>query len=134
MRVRRMVFLGVAVVTSALPSQPLRTKSPVRRPLLDKLERCRVPGLDEEVLCGRHEVAESRAVANSRRLSLNIVVLPATTDSVIVPACRSSGPVSHWTEYVAVSPTRNGMAPGGGGGATFTSSRAASLVSVQTTS
>src|SRR5687767_15538702 len=57
-----------------------------------------------------------------------------TTDNVIVPAGRSSGPVSHCTEYVAVSPTRNGTGPGGGGAATSSSSSAASLASVQTTS
>jgi pimeloyl-ACP methyl ester carboxylesterase len=49
----------------------------------DKLAPCRVAGLDEDVLCGRREVFENRATATGRTIALNVVVLPATTDSVL---------------------------------------------------
>src|SRR5882672_10605794 len=42
-----------------------------------KLKPCHVPGVDEEVLCGRYEVYENRAARKGRKIGLNIVVLPA---------------------------------------------------------
>ena len=55
-----------------------------RRTAFDgKLTPCRVAGLDQEVLCGRHEVFENRAAATGRTIPLNIVVLPASTDTVL---------------------------------------------------
>jgi pimeloyl-ACP methyl ester carboxylesterase len=42
------------------------------------LAPCRVPGVEREVLCGRLEVPERRDLAASRRISLSVVVLPAT--------------------------------------------------------
>jgi pimeloyl-ACP methyl ester carboxylesterase len=48
-----------------------------------KLTTCRVAGLDEDVLCGRREVYEDRAAGRGRTIALNIVVLPATTDSLV---------------------------------------------------
>jgi len=44
-----------------------------------KVTPCRVPGVEEEVLCGRHEVYENRAAGTGRKISLNVVVLPAKT-------------------------------------------------------
>jgi len=45
----------------------------------DGLRPCRVPGVDEEVRCGRYEVYEDRAAGRGRKISLNVVVLPATS-------------------------------------------------------
>ena len=42
-----------------------------------KLKPCHVPGVDEEVRCGRYEVYENRAARKGRKIGLNIVVLPA---------------------------------------------------------
>jgi pimeloyl-ACP methyl ester carboxylesterase len=68
-----------------------------------KLHACRVQGLDDSVLCGRFEVPEDRARPEGRKLSLNIVVVPATGDSVasdplvflagggVAPATRYAG-------------------------------------------
>jgi pimeloyl-ACP methyl ester carboxylesterase len=36
-----------------------------------------VPGVEEEVRCGRYEVYENRAAGSGRKISLNVVVLPA---------------------------------------------------------
>jgi pimeloyl-ACP methyl ester carboxylesterase len=47
-----------------------------------KLSQCRLPGLDEEVLCGRYQVYEDRAARKGRKINLKIVVLPAKTDKV----------------------------------------------------
>lgn len=44
----------------------------------DFLESCRVPGLDETVLCGRYSVFEDRRAKVGRKIDLEIVVLPAT--------------------------------------------------------
>ncbi|HEV7671365.1 MAG TPA: alpha/beta hydrolase [Thermoanaerobaculia bacterium] len=56
-------------------------KIPVRR-LAEKLAPCRVPDVEEEVLCGRHEVYENRAAGTGRKIALNVVVLPAKTPEV----------------------------------------------------
>jgi pimeloyl-ACP methyl ester carboxylesterase len=47
-----------------------------------KLHLCRVPQLDEDVLCGSFPVPERRGVAPSRTIALNLVVLPARTADV----------------------------------------------------
>jgi pimeloyl-ACP methyl ester carboxylesterase len=47
------------------------------RGLAEKLKPCHVPGVDEEVLCGRYEVYENRAALQGRKIALHIVVLPA---------------------------------------------------------
>jgi len=52
------------------------SKAPARG-LAGKLKPCHVPGVDEEVRCGRYEVYENRAARKGRKIGLNIVVLPA---------------------------------------------------------
>jgi pimeloyl-ACP methyl ester carboxylesterase len=42
-----------------------------------KLQPCRLPGIDEELLCGKLTVFEDRAKRTGRTIDLNIVVLPA---------------------------------------------------------
>jgi len=68
-----------------------------------KLTPCRVPEVEEEVLCGRYEVYENRTAGTGRKISLNIVVLPAKTPDAapdplvflagggVVPATRYAG-------------------------------------------
>ncbi len=46
------------------------------------LKPCHIANVEEEVLCGSYEVYENRAAANGRKISLNIVVLPAKTSDV----------------------------------------------------
>ena len=72
----------------------------------DKLAPCRVPGVEEEVLCGRYEVDEDRAAGTERKIGLNVVVLPATAADTapdplvflagggVVPATRYAGYLS----------------------------------------
>ena len=44
---------------------------------LSKLKPCRLPGLDEELLCGKLTVFENRETRTGRMIDLNVVVLPA---------------------------------------------------------
>ncbi|MGH8102335.1 MAG: alpha/beta hydrolase, partial [Chthoniobacterales bacterium] len=44
---------------------------------LTKLKPCRLPGIDEELLCGKLTVFENRRTRIGRTIDLNIVVLPA---------------------------------------------------------
>ena len=52
------------------------------RVVTDKLKPCHLANVDEEVLCGTYEVYENRAAATGRKISLNIVVLPAKTSEI----------------------------------------------------
>lgn len=45
------------------------------------LKPCRVPGHNEEVLCGTLEVYENREARKGRKIGLNVVVLPALTST-----------------------------------------------------
>jgi pimeloyl-ACP methyl ester carboxylesterase len=68
-----------------------------------KLAPCLVQGVPDSVLCGRFEVPEDRAKPNGRKISLNVVLVPATGDSVandpvvflagggVAPATRYAG-------------------------------------------
>jgi pimeloyl-ACP methyl ester carboxylesterase len=50
---------------------PLRTANP------PGLKPCKVPGVDEELLCGKLSVFENRRSRSGRKIDLNVVVLPA---------------------------------------------------------
>jgi len=50
--------------------------------ITSKLKTCHVPNVDEEVLCGSYEVFENRAAGTGRKISLNIVVLPAKSSDI----------------------------------------------------
>ena len=44
---------------------------------LSKLKPCRLPGIDEELFCGKLTVFENRQTRSGRTIDLNVVVLPA---------------------------------------------------------
>ena len=44
---------------------------------LSKLRPCRLPGIGEELLCGKLTVFENRETRTGRTIDLNIIVLPA---------------------------------------------------------
>jgi hypothetical protein len=46
-----------------------------------RLKPCQVPNLKEEVFCGTYEVYENRVARKGRKISLNIVLLPALTSN-----------------------------------------------------
>ena len=66
-----LALAGVSCATSALP--PLET-----RPEPIQLASCRVPKSTTSVFCGKYVVFENRAAGAGRRITLDIVVLPAT--------------------------------------------------------
>src|SRR5436305_7983598 len=44
---------------------------------LSKLKPCRLPGVDDELFCGKLTVFENRQTRSGRTIDLNVVVLPA---------------------------------------------------------
>lgn len=74
------LILAIALI---LPFNSLYAQqtAPVRV-VISKLKPCHVANVDEEVLCGSYEVSENRAAATGRKISLNIVVLPAKTSAI----------------------------------------------------
>ena len=71
-----------------------------------KLETCRVPGVDEDVLCGRYEVYENRAAGKGRKIGLNIVVLPsrspdAAGDPLVFLAGGGVAPATRYAAFLA---------------------------------
>jgi pimeloyl-ACP methyl ester carboxylesterase len=80
---RRDVVISSFLIGCALPSMGWAQPRPPRAAFAGKLTACRVAALDEDVLCGHHDVYEDRTAATGRRIALNVVVLPATTDSVL---------------------------------------------------
>jgi pimeloyl-ACP methyl ester carboxylesterase len=78
------------------------------RSISQKLRTCRLPNLDEDVLCGQFEVFENRDAATGRKISLKIVVLPSRGSPVepdaltflagggVVPATRYAPQAARW--------------------------------------
>jgi pimeloyl-ACP methyl ester carboxylesterase len=83
MSLRLGILLAGFLAASALPSAGSGQVRPPRAAFAGKLTPCRVAALDEEVLCGHHDVYEDRTATTGRRIALNVVVLPPTTDSVL---------------------------------------------------
>ncbi len=102
MRTKRRVFAAVLLLPLNLGALADGSKTPDRG-VAGELKPCHVPGLDEEVRCGRYEVYENRAARKGRKIGLNIVVLPAKGPEVaadplvflagggVAPATRYAG-------------------------------------------
>ena len=74
--------------------------------MLLKLVPCHVPGVAEEVRCGRYEVFENRAAQAGRKIALNIVVLPATgpkaaSDPLVFLAGGGVAPATRYAAFLA---------------------------------
>src|SRR5437660_8074532 len=69
------VLVFEPAVTKSLPTEAITklTTAP------SFLRPCHVPNIDKEVRCGKYEVYEDRAAKSGRRISLNVVVVPALT-------------------------------------------------------
>jgi pimeloyl-ACP methyl ester carboxylesterase len=80
-----LIVLPLVVAITALSSPTGDTQQPPATGLNDKaysqLQRCRVPGVAEELLCGKLEVFENRQARSGRTIKLNIIVLPALEQS-----------------------------------------------------
>ncbi|HUQ81805.1 MAG TPA: alpha/beta hydrolase [Gemmatimonadaceae bacterium] len=86
MRARARRLLGAAALgtlTFAAAARAHAQQPPMRAALPGKLTQCRTGSVDGPVLCGNYEVPENRAVPGGRKVTLNLLVLPATTDSVL---------------------------------------------------
>jgi pimeloyl-ACP methyl ester carboxylesterase len=94
---------AITVILLVCLAGPALAQSPVRARFAGKLLPCAVPGVADSVLCGRFEVPEDRSAPGGRKVSLNVVVAPATGDSVtrdplvflagggVAPATRYAG-------------------------------------------
>lgn len=60
------LLLSLAILAASLWSTP---PSP--------LKPCKLPGIDEQLLCGKLSVFENRQTRSGRKIDLNVVVLPA---------------------------------------------------------
>lgn len=81
----RTALVGLRVALFALAASRLFSQSMPssgERRFSGKLSACTVPGVDERVLCGHLDVFEDRVARRGRTIALNIVLLPATTDTV----------------------------------------------------
>lgn len=70
-----------------------------------RLQSCHVPGVDEEVRCGRYEVYENRAARKGRKIGLNIVVLPAkgpgvAADPLVFLAGGGVAPATRYASFL----------------------------------
>jgi hypothetical protein len=68
------LFAALTMPNSAAVAQ--RRARPSVSPLA--LEPCRLPGWNEDVRCAKYEVYEDREAKTGRRITLKVVVLPAT--------------------------------------------------------
>lgn len=71
-----------------------------------KLKPCHVPGVDEEVRCGQYDVFENRAARTGRKISLNMVVLPAKgprvlSDPLVFLAGGGVAPATQYAGFLA---------------------------------
>lgn len=71
---------GLALLAPALAAQETAAKP---RTIHQKLEPCKVEGLDEEVLCGTLSVWENRAARSGRKIDLYMVVVPAKSPNPV---------------------------------------------------
>ena len=99
------VSAAISLGASSLASAQTQV---VRPAFAGKLTSCRVAALQEDVLCGRRTVYEDRTAARGRTIALNVVVLPATTDSVLdEPLVFLAGggvvPATRYARFLATS-------------------------------
>ena len=66
-------FCGAACHKPASSANRLTTSGP--------LKPCKLPGIDEELLCGKLTVFENRETRSGRTIDLNVVVVPALDSS-----------------------------------------------------
>lgn len=103
------VSLGILVFALRFPSPLMSEPSGDAQTSEHRLvlNSCHPPNVDGEARCGRYEVYENRATQSGRKISLNIVVLPAlgtnpTPDSVF---WFHGGPGAAATEAVGAAKT-----------------------------
>ena len=74
--IKPLLFIPVVLILTLQAASAVRQNSPKRLVLND----CQVQGIQGAAKCGTLEVYENRATKKGRKISLNIVVLPATGD------------------------------------------------------
>jgi pimeloyl-ACP methyl ester carboxylesterase len=93
---------SIAFSTFAL-TLPAYGQAPRRASLASKLQPCSPQGVESGALCAKFDVPETRGTVGGRTIALNIVVLPATSDSIASDALLflAGGGVVPATRYAA---------------------------------
>src|SRR2546426_3440028 len=104
MRTKRRVLAVVLLLPLNLGVLAEGSKAPGRS-VAGKLKPCHVPGVDEEVHCGRYEVYENRGARKGRKFGLNIVVLPAegpdvAADPLVFLAGGGVAPATRYASFL----------------------------------
>ncbi len=73
--IKKLAFIGFAIILTLQSASAVRQTQPK---LI--LNDCQLQGSQIKAKCGTYEVFENRAKKNGRKISLKIVLLPATTD------------------------------------------------------
>jgi len=105
MRTKRRVLAAVLLLPLNLGVLADGSEAPGRS-VAGMLKPCQVPGVDEEVRCGRYEVYENRAAGKGRKIGLNIVVLPAkgpevATDPLVFLAGGGVAPATRYAPFLS---------------------------------
>jgi pimeloyl-ACP methyl ester carboxylesterase len=72
------MLIAVLALLTSISSAPRPNQQPSAKPHPQILSSCEVPGIPGKAQCGRYEVFEDRASGKGRKISLRILVLPAT--------------------------------------------------------
>lgn len=101
----RLVLAALLLLPLNLGAVAAGPKTPGRS-VAGKLKPCHVPGVDEEVRCGRYEVYEDRAARKGRKIGLNIVVLPAkgpevAADPLVFLAGGGVAPATRYASFLS---------------------------------
>ena len=81
-QVRVGLWTSPVIALMTVPAARGLAQMSARADLARELDRCQIPGVEETVFCGHFDVPEDRSIPRGRMISLNVVVLPATTDAV----------------------------------------------------
>jgi pimeloyl-ACP methyl ester carboxylesterase len=80
-RISTLIFLSLSSAALAAAQEGSAAAAP--RTIHQRLQPCKVGGLEEEVLCSTMPVWENRAARSGRKIDLYMVVLPATSPNPV---------------------------------------------------
>jgi hypothetical protein len=92
-RVLLYVVLSLASVWCAAPAPQT---GEAQRDATIRFVPCPVPNSSDTMLCGKHVVFENRTAQTGRRITLNIVGLPALGPKPVPIPCSSSSEALDW--------------------------------------
>src|SRR5947209_16257497 len=76
-----LLICGSLLVPALAGAQGAAEAKKPARTVYQRLKPCKVEGIQKDVLCGALPVWENRTARSGRKIDLNVVVLPAQSDS-----------------------------------------------------